>query len=98
MANAAANHSVAILADLWYYGEDGPCSRPPSMYNAMHDFERLSLKFVSTTGELNFLLIQVNIKPYCKHKCVYLIEYLSEQSLTHHVISLIFSRNKESLL
>ncbi|XP_028398838.1 uncharacterized protein LOC114522366, partial [Dendronephthya gigantea] len=50
IANAAASHSVAILVDLWYYGEDGPCSRPPDMYNAMHDFERLSLEIQTTTA------------------------------------------------
>lgn len=49
-ANRHGDHHVAAFVDLWYYGEDGPCSRPPSLYNAQHERGRLPVKFISTTG------------------------------------------------
>ncbi len=50
IVNRNASYHVAVLVKLWYYGEDGPCSRPPSLYNAQHETASLPFKFISTTG------------------------------------------------
>jgi hypothetical protein len=56
--NHNKDYHVAVLVNFWYYGEDGPCTRPPSLYNAHHVTGRLPIKFLSTTGEFCFKRVE----------------------------------------
>ena len=39
--------------DFWYYGEDGPCARPTSYYNANHEQRSWIIEFLASKGNQN---------------------------------------------